>query len=322
MYYHGRRINADYHLSQRAHFCQTGPKTCEVYHMRDKTHLPRRKTRGKEMIKNTHLIVVLLCFAFVAPMALASCQAGSRELSNGDCYPNFKVHDTNPVKELVNLSTIGYIQVIMKAGGSAPDRRVFIRNKAIPNITPFDASYYPDGTEYGPQNPGWQVIDVLNDGKSTLQPWGAMKGEACLRNGKGNQKECVDFETGNGDTATIVLEGATVTSLGEPAKEESTCKKATVTTTGIHRFQWFYVMDLTVKGNNHDQITVQQVTVLDASGHQLYNQPVVAYGNTQYTFAIAVDDKHKNHNPLTVTVGNPSCRPECTGKHCEDHYPN
>lgn len=118
--------------------------------------------------------------------------------------------DMNPANDVPDMSTYGYAQFYINAGGSAQDLTVYLQN-VKQNLT-FDSRWNPDRNDIEGQNGEWTKIQILPDGKSekVLLTSGETF-EACLRNGNGNQPECKRFIVGGADTTAVVFQGAAVT---------------------------------------------------------------------------------------------------------------
>ena len=80
----------------------------------------------------------------------------------------------------------GNLEVIIRAGGSAQDLTVFLKQSDNPLL--FDSRYHADRTEIIGQNEGWYRIKVQPNGISFPELFYAQDYTACLRNGNGNQK--------------------------------------------------------------------------------------------------------------------------------------
>lgn len=229
--------------------------------------------------------------------------------------------DMNPANDVPDMSTYGYAQYYINAGGSAQDLTVYLQN-VKQNLT-FDSRWNPDRNDIEGQNGEWTKIQILPDGKSEKVLLSAGETfEACLRNGNGNQPECKRFIVGGADTTAVVFQGAAVTSLGEEevaAKPVESCKPVVVTASDIYYKGWLgYWFNLKVRGTNEDVFQIAHVTVVDDKDHTLLSAHVIVYGTHHYTIPVVVNPSHKNHNPLTVTVDDSICKDPCTprGRGC------
>lgn len=105
----------------------------------------------------------------------------------------------------------GYLIVYIRAGGSAQDLRIWIKND-LTNTTPFDSTYRPDRSEIEGQNDGYIQIYVLPDGVSepTLLEEGNYT--AYLQHGNADQMEMTTFHIGSNALTRITFLGSAVSS--------------------------------------------------------------------------------------------------------------
>jgi len=143
--------------------------------------------------------VLLLAMLMVVPVAAAG-----------------QYRDMNPANDIPDPESYGYAKFYIRAGGSAEDLTVYIRN--VKQEGAFDSRYNPDRTSIGGQNPGWLTMQVLPDGVSeTTEPMSSSETyEACIRNGNGGQPECQRFTVGGAQIARVAFLGHAV-SANTPA---------------------------------------------------------------------------------------------------------
>ncbi len=130
-----------------------------------------------------------------------------------------------PVAVLAAQDQYGSVEFLIRAGGSAQDKLIYLK-PAFESI-PFDSRFmYTD--EIPNQNPGWSTVEiqpmgitlpvVLNPGMIT----------ACIRNSNGNQPECQNFNLNVGEQKRVVLLGSPVGS-GKHVEPIDECQPVTQT---------------------------------------------------------------------------------------------
>jgi hypothetical protein len=120
----------------------------------------------------------------------------------------------------------GTVIFLIRAGGSAQDRDIFIKNN-LQNIAPIDNAYHPDTTDIVGQNPNHLKVEIHPDGELSLR-LAPGKFTAYLRNGNGGQPESQSFEIIRGETTRVtflghavgafILQDATVTGKIKPVR--------------------------------------------------------------------------------------------------------
>lgn len=122
-----------------------------------------------------------------------------------------KIRDTTPV--VPDYSKQGNVVFIVRAGGSAQDLNVWVKDVTNTTIPAFDYTYNPDKSMIDGQNIGYDQYKILPDGQSDLLPFPAGKYVAYMQNGNGGQPEVQEFIVGNGDTTRVVFLGHAVSSV-------------------------------------------------------------------------------------------------------------
>lgn len=144
---------------------------------------------------NYKVVIALVLFMCIMPFAAA--------MSDGSKYVN-----NNPVLSIPNQSMYGYLTAYVRAGGSAQDLTIWIKND-LQNVT-FDPVFHMDRTMIVGQNPDFLKVKVLPDGLSEPMMLAAGSYTAYLQNGNSNQLETIKFTIGGGDITRITFLGAAV----------------------------------------------------------------------------------------------------------------
>ena len=146
---------------------------------------------------NFKLFGLLIVFCMVvAPFSVAA--------SDGSKYVDY-----NPVLSLPKVDTYGYVIAYVRAGGSAQDLTIWIKNNLQKNVT-FDSAFHMDRTVIDGQNPDFLKLKILPDGISEPLLLASGNYTAYLQNGNSNQLEVVNFIIGGKDITRITFLGAAV----------------------------------------------------------------------------------------------------------------
>lgn len=151
-----------------------------------------------------------------------------------------KIRDTTPV--VPDYSKQGNVVFIVRAGGSAQDLNVWVKDVTNTTIPAFDYTYNPDKSMIDGQNIGYERYTVYMDGQSDLLPFPAGKYVAYMQNGNGGQPEVQEFIVGNGDTTRVAFLGHAVSSVAKSATTEPAgCPEITkryISTGGIDKVKF------------------------------------------------------------------------------------
>jgi hypothetical protein len=120
--------------------------------------------------------------------------------------------DHNPaLYDVLPVHAYGYVVFYIRAGGSAQDLNVWIKNDAV-NAT-FDPYYNPDKSVIEGQNPHFKKIAVLANGESKPELLASGCWTAYIQKGNGDQMEEQHFIIGGGATEGVQFLGSAVSSV-------------------------------------------------------------------------------------------------------------